>query len=105
MAYDRYKFYRTDDNIKTVPFIPIRKKSTDLYYQFKRNMSRLDIVSYEYYNDPSFGWLIMQANPEYGSCEFSISDNSVLRIPYPLSETLLLLDEDINNHIKYYGLS
>ena len=31
---------------------------------------------------PYFGWLIMQANPEYGGSEIDIPDNTTLKIPF-----------------------
>ena len=59
---------------------------------------RLDKLSYEYYNSPDFGWLIMLANPEYGSIENFIPDGVVLRIPYPLDDTLNIYLNDINTY-------
>jgi hypothetical protein len=37
----------------------------------------------------------MQANPEYGSIENLIPDGVVLRVPFPLDETLSLYLDDI----------
>jgi hypothetical protein len=59
----------------------------------------LDIISYNYYNDPNYGWLILMANPEYGSMEYNIPDGALLRIPYPLGETI----EDYKKSIDLYN--
>ena len=40
----------------------------------------------------------MLANPEYGSIENFIQDGVVLRIPYPLDETLNRYLNDINTY-------
>jgi hypothetical protein len=44
----------------------------------------------------------MQANPEYGSIENFISDGVVLRIPYPLEETINTYLTDITNYNELY---
>ena len=83
--YDRYQKFRNDGSVSFVPFIEIEELSTDLYITYKKATMRMDLLSYKYYGDPNYGWLILQANPKYGSMEFSIPDGVTLRIPYPLS--------------------
>lgn len=98
MSYDRYSRFRVNGTIKIIPGITIDPKSTDYFETYTLGLSRLDIISSEYYGDPNYDWLIMLANPEYGSLEYNIPDGSVLRIPYPLSTTL----ENYNNKIDLY---
>lgn len=98
MSYDRYTRFRVNGSIKIIPGITIDPKSTDYFETYTLGLSRLDIISSEYYGDPNYDWLIMLANPEYGSLEYNIPDGSVLRIPYPLSTTL----ENYNNKIDLY---
>ncbi len=98
MSYDRYTRFRVNGTIKIVPGITIDPKSSDYFETYTLGLSRLDIISSEYYGDPNYDWLIMLANPEYGSLEYNIPDGSVLRIPYPLSTTL----ENYNNKIDLY---
>lgn len=83
--YDRYESFRSDGNIDIVPFIEIDNTSTDIVITFRKSTMRMDTLSYKYYGDPNYGWLILQANPQYGSLEFSIPDGVPLRIPYPLN--------------------
>lgn len=83
--YDRYESFRSDGNIDIVPFIEIDNTSTDIVITFRKSTMRMDTLSYKYYGDPNYGWLILQANPQYSSLEFSIPDGVPLRIPYPLS--------------------
>ena len=103
MAYDRYKNFREGDTIKIVPFIQIQKRSTDRYVIYNRSESRLDLISYEFYGDPSYGWLILQANPEVGSLEFLIPNNTRLRIPYPLNEVLIGYDNTVDEYYRFYA--
>lgn len=83
--YDRYSRFREDGNIKIVPFLKIDEYDTDIAITFNKRTMRMDTLSYKYYGDANYGWLIMQANPQYGSMEFSIPDGVSLRIPYPLN--------------------
>jgi hypothetical protein len=87
-TYDRYSQFRQDGKISLVPFGDIQEIDSDKYIVYKRNKTRLDNISYKMYGDPNYAWLILQANPQYGSMEFEIPDASVLRIPYPLSSAI-----------------
>ena len=101
-SYDRYKSFRTKDGVGIVPFIEIPVKDTDIEEVYHAGSTRLDILSYEYYGDPNYGWLILQANPQYGSIEFDIPDESVIRIPFPLGESLRSYNEGIDKYNKLY---
>jgi hypothetical protein len=90
--------FRKDINISTIPFGEIPKKNTDRIEIYKRGETRLDLVSYDYYGTSDFAWLILQANPQYGSLEFNIPDGAELRIPYPLDASL---ETYRNSLIKY----
>ena len=98
MSYDRYKQFRINGHIEVVHGITIDPKDTDYFETYILGQSRLDIISNDYYGDPNYDWLIMLANPEYGSLEYKIPDGVTLRIPYPLSATL----ENYNNKIIAY---
>lgn len=102
-SYDRYSQFRYDDKIGIVPFVDIQKQHSDFYEIYKKGKSRLDLISYDYYNDSNYGWLILQANPEVGSMEYEIPDNTELRIPYPLGTALEFYRQAIEQHNKYYG--
>ena len=56
----------------------------------------MDNLSYRYYNDPNYGWLILQANPHLPSMEFNIPDGVILRIPYPLTTALKGYEKSVN---------
>ncbi len=101
MAYDRYKAFRTDGKIFIPPTVRITPKSTDFFEEYIRGVTRLDLVSNDYYGDPNYDWLILMANPDLGNMEFEIPDGALVRIPYPLNVTL----EDYNNQVeKFYTL-
>jgi hypothetical protein len=99
----RYNSFISDGRCEYVPFIPIIKQSTDYYIIFDKNSMRMDKLSYQYYKNPNYGWLIMQANPELGSLEFLIENGSVLRIPYPLENALKKYEDDILKYKNIYG--
>lgn len=98
MSYDRYKQFRVNGQIQVIPSVTVDPKDTDYFETYILGQSRLDIISNDYYGDPNYDWLIMLANPQYGSLEYKIPDGATLRIPYPLSVTL----ENYNNKILQY---
>jgi len=101
--YDRYQFFVQDGEFKIVPGIEIPIKGTDRYMQYTRGKDRLDKLSQEYYNSPTFGWLIMLANPGSGTNEFEIPNNFLLRIPFPLINTLQDYRRGVELYKLYYG--
>lgn len=105
MKYNRYNSFVVNGKYKRIPFIKIPVRNTDIYTIYEVGKTRLDLLSYQYYDDPNFGWLILQANPKYGSLEFRIDGDSKLRIPYPLDVVLQGYEEDIERYSKLYGLN
>jgi hypothetical protein len=101
--YDRYQDFEEDGGFKIVPGVEIPIKGTDKYLQYKRGKDRLDKISQEYYDTPLFGWLILQANPQTSSVEFDIPNNTFLRIPFPLTESLQDYKKGIELYKLYYG--
>jgi hypothetical protein len=96
MAYqywNRYSDFLINGEQTTVPFVKI----------YKVARSRLDVISQEYYNSPYFGWLILQANPQFGGLENNIYDGAVLIIPYPLLPSLQDYKSALDNYFYYYG--
>ena len=101
--FDRYSPFKANGKVGVVPFVQIRQKESDKHIQFNKRTMRLDKLSYEYYETPDYGWLIMQANPEYGSIENFIPDGVVLRIPFPLEETINIYLNDIISYKELNG--
>jgi hypothetical protein len=104
MKYDRYKNFIVDGTYLKVPFVKVPENPTDCYIYYDASKMRMDLLSYQYYNDPNFGWLILQANPQYGSLEFMIDSGVRLRIPYPLETALQGYENEIKKYDKLYGL-
>ena len=102
--YDRYEKFRRDGQILHVPYIEIPIKSTDYYTYYEAGKTRLDLLSYQYYGDANYDWLILQANPEIGSLEFKIETGTKIRIPYPFDTTIARYNSDIDTYEKLYGL-
>lgn len=95
-VYSRYKSFVGDDgSLKIVPFIKIPVKSTDRYTYWDKYNSRMDLISSQYYNDPNYAWLILQANPQLPSLEYMINNGERIRVPFPLDSTISRYEDDI----------
>ena len=105
MAYDRYNRFRTDGTIKIPVMVEIPKKSTDYYETYRRGYTRFDLLSYDYYGDPNYDWVILMANPSLGSMEFEFPDGAEIRIPYPLNKTLEQYNKNLDRYDLLYGLN
>lgn len=98
--YDRYKSFRIDGDIMKIPYIEIDKSSSDLYIKFEKSRMRLDTLSYKYYGDANYGWLLMMANPQFGSMEFEIPDGVLFRIPYPLQTAIISYERNVKEYLN-----
>ena len=101
--YNRYTNFLINGQQTVVPYVTLPKKTSDKTYIYKVGRSRLDKVSQEFYNTPFFGWIILQANPEFGGLENYIYDGAILTIPFPLIPSLQDYNGAIENHFYYYG--
>lgn len=99
-TYDRYKLVRGEGKVGILPSITLSVKRTD-YYEVYNQYTRLDLLSNKYYKNPNYDWLILIANPEYGSMEYDIPYNSEIRIPYPLNTTLQEYEYNIKKYFEY----
>ena len=99
--YNRYvKFTEEGQVYPRVPFLEIPAGDSDLFIIFDKSKMRMDMLSYKYYGDPNYGWMILQANPGYGGFEFSIPDGVELRIPYPLDSAISRYESSANQWIN-----
>ena len=104
-SYTRYKSFISDGTYKKVPSIEVPTSPSDFYVYYEVGKTRLDLLSYQYYGDANYGWLILQANPEVGSLEYRIENRAKLRIPYPLENAIQGYEANIKRYNKLYGLS
>ena len=101
--YNRYQKFLINGQQTTVPFFSLPTRPTDQSYIYTQGKSRLDKISYEKYGSPFFGWLIMLANPGFGSLETDIPDGTIIIIPFPLISALQDYKSALDTHIFYYG--
>ena len=101
--YNRYSLFLNNGQQTVVPYVTLPSKPSDKKYIFRYGLSRLDKVSQQYYGSPLFGWLILQANPEFGGSEINIPNNTTLKIPFPLISSLLDYKSALQTHFYYYG--
>lgn len=102
-TYSRYNTFLVNGNQTVLPYITIPSKTTDKRYIYRVAQSRLDKISQQFYGSPTFGWLIMMANPSFGGQEWNIPDGSVLTIPFPLINSLQDYKSELDLHFFYYG--
>lgn len=95
--YDRYASFRGNGKVALIPNLQIGYSNSDLNIVYDRSRMRLDSLSYKYYGDANYAWLIMLANPKYGSLEFEIPDMCNLRIPYPLTTALARYEKSVSD--------
>ena len=100
MPFNRYGKLSRNGKVMKAPFVRLSYRDTDYYVKYERGKSRLDLLSYDYYGDPSYEWLILMANPSISGLEYTIPDNASIRIPLPLSEVI----EEYNNKIDAYNV-
>jgi hypothetical protein len=101
-SFDRYSQFRNGKNINLIPFGKIEKRSSDMYETYIKGVTRLDQLSYKYYGNPDYGWLILQANPHLGSLWYAIDDMSEIRIPFPLATALVDYQKSIDEYNNFY---
>lgn len=83
-TYNRYSLLRNNDGTTdTMPFVDLPVNASDKYEYWNSEFSRLDKISYKYYGDATWDWIILLANNQYVS-EFDFPDNYLLKIPFPL---------------------
>lgn len=89
--------------MKPIPGLSLPINSSDKTVVYKLGETRLDKLSNSYYNNPYSGWLIMLANPEFGGLEFTIPDQSLIRIPFPYESAIDRYIQAMNEYKLLYG--
>lgn len=84
--YDRYSLLRNNNGTTDLmPFVKLPVNASDKYEYWNSEFSRLDKLSNKYYGSPFYDFFILLANPDFVS-EFDITDNYLIRIPFPLQK-------------------
>ena len=96
-GFDRYSSVRINGQLEQLPFIEIPENTNDKYIEYIEGSkkTRFDILAEKYYANPTLGFLILMANPEYLS-EHDIPDGKIIRIPFPKDRIIQLY----NNNLK-----
>ncbi|MFW6219240.1 MAG: hypothetical protein ACOC33_00100 [bacterium] len=97
--FNKYRNYKNDNTVNLLPFIEIQERPRDKIIEYKQGITRFDKISNEYYGDPSYSWVILNANPEY-LFEWDIPDGTLIRIPFPIEQ---VLDDYINKVDKKFN--
>lgn len=94
MPFDLNKLLVDGDQIKPMPAITISNRSTDKRVIYNSNLTRLDRIAGDIYEDETYWKIILWANPAY-YLEFDIPNNTVIRVPFPLNDVL----KEVTNQI------
>jgi len=87
MPFNFYSLLKSNDKLKDMPPVLIKKRHTDRVIIYNQQKNRLDTIAGDIYRDETFWRLILWANPEY-FMEFDIPDNTAIRVPFPLQDVL-----------------
>ncbi len=74
-------------SLDNMPPVDIDKRSTDKRVIYNKNITRLDRIAGDIYEDETLWKLILWANSDY-DCEFDIPDNTTIRVPWPKIDVL-----------------
>ena len=102
--FDRYQDFKVDGSYKPLPFIKIEPKNSDKTVVYNAQRTRLDKLSQQYYDNPYHGWLILLANPIYGGVEENIPDKEIIRIPFPLTDSIQQYIKAVENYKILTGI-
>jgi hypothetical protein len=100
-GFDRYSSVRINGQLEQLPFIEIPENPSDKYIEFIEGSkkTRFDVLSEKYYANPTLGFFILMANPEYLS-EHDIPDGKVIRIPFPKDRIIQLYNDNLRSILE-----
>jgi len=91
---DITKILRVGQTLSSMPPILIKERDTDYWVTYNKSKNRLDRIAFNVYQEEDCKNIIMWANPEY-FIEYDIPDNTVIRVPFPLTDVLQEISEKI----------
>jgi hypothetical protein len=102
MAVNIYEMVTDNGKVEFLPPFKYIPQDTDKTEIWKENFSRMDLLSYKWYDNPDYGKLILLANSGIPSLEFEIEDGTEIIIPYPLQQALNQYYAFYNRFIELY---
>jgi hypothetical protein len=88
MGLSRYEYLKdVNGNLLSMPKVKIEQRDTDKFVLYDPMKMRLDRIANEVYEDDTYNWLILLANPEY-YMEFDIPKGAIIRVPFPLLDVI-----------------
>lgn len=73
--------------LDSMPPIDIDYRTTDKKVIYNKNLTRLDRIAGDVYEDETTWKVILWANPDY-DCEYDIPDDTIIRVPWPKRDVL-----------------
>jgi hypothetical protein len=87
MPFNFHKFLLNGNSLKNMPPVRISNRDTDKTVTYNKNLTRLDRIAGDIYQDETLSKVILWANPAY-FIEFDIPDNTIIRIPFPINDVI-----------------
>jgi hypothetical protein len=101
---NRYSKVSFDGTSKTMPYVKIPVRSSDKSIIWNKNTHKLDDLSYKYYGIGSEGWIIIQANPQFGTDEYDFPNGALIRIPYPYNAVEQSFKDELARFDNKFGI-
>jgi len=101
-SFNRYSQVTAEGSVGFPPvtrYIPMPSDKEELW---KLNLSRMDLISFKYYGNPNYDWLILWANYLLPKLEFEIPDHTYITIPFPLESALEQYKQGIESYKQLY---
>lgn len=100
--YNKYEKIIENGETGVLPFIKLPSKETDKSTIWNSATDRLDTVSNRYYGHPYGGFLILNANAEYGVDENDIPDGVQITVPFPYKVSLQQYIDGLERYLRKY---
>jgi len=103
MSYNRYSQVSMNGVVELLPKFRYIPQNSDREEVWQVDKSRMDLISYKYYEDANYDWLIMLANEDISHLEFEIPDGTIITIPFPLEPALNQFKNQLKVFDNLYG--
>lgn len=96
--FDRYYYAKINGTMEQLPFVVLEEHPDDKFIKFIEGSykTRFDILAQKYYGNPTLGFFILIANPEYMS-EHDIPDDTIIRVPFPKDRIISIYNETLKS--------
>ena len=102
MSHNRYSQVSKEGEVGFPPVTRYHPMPSDKEELWISNVSRMDLISFKYYGNANYDWLILWANYLLPKLEFEIPDHTYITIPFPLEDALAQYKNGIESYGQWY---